>query len=321
MIGEKEVGKMSKVLVTGGAGFIGSHLVERLLDLGYEVRVLDNLSSGKRENLGRALSRVEFIRGDVRSMEDLRRAVSGVEAVFHMAANPEVRVGDPREHYENNILGTYLLLEAMRREGVKEIVFASSSTVYGEAEKLPTPESYGPLKPISVYGASKLACESLISSYTHTYGFKGVALRYANVVGPRAERGVVRDFVHKLKKNPRELEILGDGTQTKSYIWVEDAVEATIKAWLETGEGYEPYNVGSADAISVREIADIVVDEMGLEGVRYRFTGGVMGGRGWVGDVKYMHLDISKLMSLGWRPRYNSSEAVRLAARYFVENT
>ncbi len=312
---------MSKILVTGGAGFIGSHLVEKLLDMGYEVRVLDNLTSGKRENLEKVFSRIEFIQGDIRNIEDLKKAVSGVETVFHMAANPEVRIGDPREHYENNILGTYLLLEVMREKGVKDIVFASSSTVYGDAKQLPTPESYGPMKPISVYGASKLACESLISSYTHTYGFKGVVLRYANVVGPRAKRGVVKDFVYKLKKNPRELEILGDGTQTKSYIWIEDAVDATIKAWQETKERFEPYNVGSVDAISVKEIADIVVQEMGLSGVKYHFTGGVMGGRGWVGDVKYMHLDISKLMTLGWKPRYNSSEAVKLAARHFIKTT
>lgn len=303
-----------RVLVTGGAGFIGSHLVERLVARGYEVVVLDNLSSGSLENLRSVLGDVEFVRGDVRSREDVEKALRGVDAVFHFAANPEVRVGDPREHFEHNVFATFNVLEAMRRLGVSDIVFASSSTVYGDAEKLPTPEDYGPLKPISVYGASKLACEALISSYTHTFGFKGVALRYANVVGPRATRGVVKDFVRKLRENPRVLEILGDGTQRKSYVWIEDAVEATLLAWERTGGGFEAYNVGSEDAITVREVADIVVSAMGLSNVEYRFTGGVMGGRGWVGDVKNMHLDIGKLKKLGWSPRYTSRDAVRLAA-------
>jgi UDP-glucose 4-epimerase len=307
-----------RVLVTGGAGFIGSFLVERLHEEGFEVRVLDNFSSGSMRNLSRVQNFVEIVRGDVRNPRDLEEALRGVEAVFHFAANPEVRVGDPSEHFEHNIYATYLLLESMRRKNIREIVFASSSTVYGDAAKLPTPEDYT-LKPISVYGASKLACESLISSYAHTYGFKGVALRYANVVGPRATRGVVRDFVLKLRSNPRELEILGDGTQTKSYIWIDDAVDATLTAWEGTSGGFEAYNVGSEDAIPVREVADIVVAVMGLKDVKYRFTGGVMGGRGWVGDVKHMHLDIAKLRSLGWRPKYTSKEAVGKAAESLLK--
>jgi UDP-glucose 4-epimerase len=307
-----------RVLVTGGAGFIGSFLVERLHEEGFEVRVLDNFSSGSMRNLSRVQNFVEIVRGDVRNPRDLEEALRGVEAVFHFAANPEVRVGDPYEHFEHNIYATYLLLESMRRKSIREIVFASSSTVYGDAAKLPTPEDYT-LKPISVYGASKLACESLISSYAHTYGFKGVALRYANVVGPRATRGVVRDFVLKLRSNPRELEILGDGTQTKSYIWIDDAVDATLTAWGGTSGGFEAYNVGSEDAIPVREVADIVVAVMGLKDVKYRFTGGVMGGRGWVGDVKHMHLDIAKLRSLGWRPKYTSREAVGKAAESLLK--
>lgn len=306
-----------KVLVTGGAGFIGSFLAEKLLQKGFEVKILDNFSTGTLKNLSHIQDQVEIVRGDIRSPQDLEKAINGVDAVFHFAANPEVRIGDPGEHFEHNILATYLLLETMRKKNVKDIVFASSSTVYGDAQKLPTPEDSA-LKPISVYGASKLACESLISSYAHTYGFKGVALRYANVVGPRAIRGVIKDFILKLKANPRELEILGDGTQTKSYIWIDDAVDATILAWEKTKEGFEPYNVGSIDAISVKEVADIVVEVMGLRDVSYRFTGGVMGGRGWVGDVKYMHLDIAKLQRMGWSPKYSSREAVRKAAMSLV---
>ena len=308
-----------RALVTGGAGFIGSHLVEELLSEGLEVVVIDNFSSGRVDNLSGVAGNpnLKVVKGDVRDRALLEENLEGVDTVFHFAANPEVRVGDPREHFEHGILATFTLLEAMRRKDVKEIVFASSSTVYGEAEKLPTPEDYGPAKPISVYGASKLACEALISSYAHTYGFKGVALRYANVVGPRNRKGVIYDFVRKLLANPKRLVVLGDGTQTKSYIWIEDAIEATITAWKRSKGGFDAFNVGSEDAIPVRRVAEIVIEESGLRGVEIEFTGGVAGGRGWVGDVKVMHLDIGKLKALGWRPKYRSEEAVRLAARHY----
>jgi len=312
---------MEQVLVTGGAGFIGSYLVERLINEGYRVVVLDNFSVGTLDNLSRAIGSplLEVVKGDVRDPSAVSKALDGCSAVFHFAANPEVRYGVPTEHFEHNLRGTFTILEEMRKKDVRDIVFASSSTVYGDAEQLPTPEDYAPMKPISVYGASKLGCEALISSYTHTYGFRGVALRYANVVGPRSRRGVVYDFVRKLRANPRELEILGDGTQTKSYIWIEDAIEATIVAWRNMKGGFEAFNVGSEDAISVREIADIVVEVLGLSGVRYKFTGGIEG-RGWPGDVKYMHLDISKLKSLGWAPKYKSREAIRMAAEHLARN-
>lgn len=308
-----------RALVTGGAGFIGSHLVERLLAEGVEVLVIDNFSSGRVDNLSGSIGNplLKVVRGDVRDRALLEENMEGVEVVFHFAANPEVRVGDPKEHFEHNILATFTILEAMRRKDVSGIVFASSSTVYGEAGALPTPEDYGPLKPISVYGASKLACEALISSYTHTYSFKGAALRYANVVGPRNSKGVIYDFVRKLLRDPKRLVVLGDGTQTKSYIWVEDAIDATVTVWRHLMGGFEAFNVGSEDAIPVSRVAEVVIEEGGLKGVKVEYTGGVMGGRGWVGDVKVMHLDVRKLKSLGWRPRYRSEEAVRLAARHY----
>ncbi|MEZ0346308.1 MAG: NAD-dependent epimerase/dehydratase family protein [Infirmifilum sp.] len=307
------------VILTGGAGFIGSHLAEKLVNRGYSVTIIDNFSSGKPENLASVHGKVRLIKGDLRFPESFQDAFKEeVDTVFHFAANPEVRIGDPREHFENNIQATYHLLETMRKKDVRDIVFASTSTVYGDASILPTPEDYSPMKPISLYGASKLACESLLSSYAYTYGFKAVALRYANVVGPRAKRGVVKDFVSKLIANPLELEILGDGTQRKSYVWIEDAVEGTLIAWEKTDRGFEAYNVGSEDSITVLEVADIVVRVLGLKGVTYRLTGGVDGGRGWVGDVKYMHLKIDKLRSLGWRPKFGSREAVKMAAEAFL---
>jgi UDP-glucose 4-epimerase len=305
------------LLVTGGAGFIGSHLVRRLVAEGYAVTVFDDFSSGKRENLAdlEREGKIQVVEGDVTTLNGLDKAVRGTDAVFHLAANPEVRLGDPTVHFETNVRGTFNVLEAMRRAKVDSIVFASSSTVYGDASVIPTSETYSPLKPISVYGAAKLAGESLISAYCASYGLKGVVLRYANVVGPRLTHGVIHDFVEKLRANPRELEILGDGSQRKSYLYVDDAVSATVQCWKQTGSRFEVFNVGSDDDIDVRRIADIVLSEMGLSAVVYRYTGGIDGGRGWRGDVKYMRLDVSKLKSLGWSPRFGSEMAVRLACR------
>lgn len=284
---------------------------------GYAVTVFDDFSSGKRENLAdlEREGKIQVVEGDVTTLNGLDKAVRGTDAVFHLAANPEVRLGDPTVHFETNVRGTFNVLEAMRRAKVDSIVFASSSTVYGDASVIPTSETYSPLKPISVYGAAKLAGESLISAYCASYGLKGVVLRYANVVGPRLTHGVIHDFVEKLRANPRELEILGDGSQRKSYLYVDDAVSATVQCWKQTGSRFEVFNVGSDDDIDVRRIADIVLSEMGLSAVVYRYTGGIDGGRGWRGDVKYMRLDVSKLKSLGWSPRFGSEMAVRLACR------
>ena len=197
----------------------------------------------------------------------------------------------------------------------KTVLFTSSSTVYGEASRIPTPEDYAPLKPISVYGSSKLACEALIVGYAYAYGFKAVIYRLANIIGPRSTHGVVYDFVRKLRKNPRELEVLGDGTQTKSYLFIDDCVDAMLVGLEKAESQVEVFNIGSEDQIDVKTIANIVISEMGLKNVRLRFTGGVNGGRGWVGDVKNMLLETSRIKSRGWMPRHNSEESVRLAIR------
>ncbi|MEM2205076.1 MAG: GDP-mannose 4,6-dehydratase, partial [Candidatus Hadarchaeales archaeon] len=215
---------------------------------------------------------------------------------------------------KQNVLATFNLLEAMRACGVKRIAFSSSSTVYGEARTLPTPEDYGPLLPISLYGASKLAAEGLISAYCHTFGFRAWIFRFANIVGPRQTHGVILDFIQKLRKNPEELEILGDGNQNKSYLWVEDCVEAMLLAVERSTENPAIFNLGNTDRTTVRRVAEIVCEEMGLQ-PRFRFTGGR---RGWVGDVPEMLLDIAKICSLGWRPRYSSEEAVRRTVRVLL---
>ena len=312
-----------KVLVTGGAGFIGSHLVEALLSEGDDVIVLDNLSSGSLDNLrvSSGKSSFKFVRGDLKDFGGWNEALDGVKLVYHFAANPEVNVGatNPALHYQENLFATFMLLEALRKSrSAKNIVFASTSTVYGEASTLPTPESYGPLLPISTYGASKLGCEALLSSYSYTHGMRALILRLGNCVGSRTRHGVIVDFIRKLKSDARALEILGDGTQEKSYIHVEDFLDATRfmkDRFLSSERPVDVYNLSSADQITVKRIAEIVAQQMGLRAVKMRFTGGVDGGRGWLGDVKQMHLSIEKLGKLGWTPKLNSEAAVSRAAK------
>ena len=318
----------SRVLVTGGAGFIGSHFVDRLMRMDCFVRVVDDLSGGDLGNVEGWLgdSRFEFVRGDLKDSGVAEKAVDGVDVVFHLAANPEVRVAevDPSVHFRENLVTTFNVLEAMRKsETARLIVFFSSSTVYGEPEEFPTCEDYGPVLPISVYGASKLGCEALMCAYRHTFGVRGLVFRLANVVGGRSGHGVIPDFVRKLRENPEELEILGDGSQSKSYLHVEDLVDAVfvaLRRFIDEKEFFEVYNVGSLDRVGVKRIAEIVCDEIGLQGLEFRFTGGVDGGRGWKGDVKTMLLSVDKLVSLGWRPKLNSEEAVRLVCRELLRS-
>jgi UDP-glucose 4-epimerase len=302
-----------KALVTGGAGFIGSSLCEALLGEGYQVVAYDDLSTGSLPNVSALKGRAgfEFVKGDCREMGEVRPVVRGSDAIFHLAASAEVRLNrtSPQEMFEENVTATQVLLEAARSSNATSFVFASSSTVYGEPRVFPTPEDYSPLQPISIYGATKLASESMISGYGATYGLDATILRLANIVGRRCERGVIRDFVSGLKSDPARLRILGDGSQRKSYLHVDDCVSAFLLA-SRKAKGVSVINVGSEDQAGVVEIADAVAEEMGLH-PRYEFTGGVDGGRGWKGDVKEMVLDVGKLKGLGWKPSSGSIGAVR----------
>lgn len=307
---------MSYVVITGGAGFIGSHLTKRLINEGYQVKVLDNFSYGKPEYLAQCNKDKLIVKKvDLKEFSETLKELKGAEVIFHLAADPEVRTSaiNPKSHYENNVQSTFNILEAMRLNNIKYLVFTSSSTVYGEAKVIPTPEDH-PLEPISIYGLTKLVCEELIKGYVKTFSIKALILRLANIVGSNSTHGVILDFIKKLKANPFELEILGDGTQRKSYLHITDCVNAIIQSYKHfiDGElGLEVYNIGNYDALSVIEIAEIVTKEMGLEDVNFRLTGGVNGGRGWKGDVKFMLLSISKLLSIGWKPSLNSKEAVK----------
>jgi UDP-glucose 4-epimerase len=307
---------MREALVTGGGGFIGSHLVDRLVSDGWSVKILDNFSSGRMENIARysGNSCVKVLNVDLKNLQDIYNNVKDVDVVFHYAANPEVRVSttNPDIHFNENIVATFNLLEAMRKNNVGEIVFASSSSVYGEPEVIPVGED-APLKPVSVYGASKAACESLMHAYSRLYGIRAVVLRYANVVGPRLRHGVIHDLIMKLRGDPCRLEILGDGTQSRSYIYIDDAVEATITAHMKSKGYFEVFNVSSEGWITVKDVADIIVEVMGLENVEYIFKP-VLHGVGWPGDVKRIALKIDKLKGLGFKPLMNSREAVKRTA-------
>ncbi|MFL2493813.1 MAG: NAD-dependent epimerase/dehydratase family protein [Candidatus Thalassarchaeum sp.] len=302
-------------LVTGGAGFIGSHLVDRLVSEGKTVKVLDNFSSGRMEFLSHheGSGIVEVVKADLLDPGAVRGVMSDVDVVHHMAANPDIRLGTTVTDTDlmQGTVATYNVLEAMRLEDVGEISFSSSSAVYGEAEIMPTPETYGPIKPISLYGASKLASEALITAWCGTFGAKSWIHRFANIVGPRGTHGVIYDFIHKLKSNPGRLEVLGDGMQEKSYMSAHDCVQAMVHLIDNTDSDVNLYNLGTGDTCSVRRIAEIVVEESGLEGVSIEYTGG---DRGWAGDVPKTSLDVESLFSTGFRPEMMSEAAIRHTA-------
>jgi UDP-glucose 4-epimerase len=313
--------KSMKTVVTGGAGFIGSHLVDALVARGDVVTVIDNLSTGDLRHIAGHLGSgtVRFVRGDL-LLDGWQDAFSGADRVYHIAADPDVRAsaGSPAQVYAQNVTATVRVLEAMRESGTSEIVFTSTSTVYGEADIIPTPEVYPGMEPISIYGGTKLACEAMIASYAHTYGWRSRVFRFANIIGERSNHGVIWDFIHKLRANPGELEILGDGKQAKSYLSVSACVEAVLYAVSHSDEPFACFNIGSEDWIDVTSIAHIVTEEMGLSGVTFRYTGG---DRGWVGDVPRMLLSVEKLKALGWRPDVTSEASVREATRALIRET
>lgn len=310
---------LDSVMVTGGAGFIGSHLVENLVANDHKTIVYDNFSTGKMINLRSVKNskNLFIINEDLNNPFKLKKLLKNVKTVFHIAAYPDVKTGfaDPSRVFEKNILSTFNLLENLRKSNVERILFASSSVVYGEPSQIPTPETYGPLLPISQYGSSKLACEALISSYCDNYGMSGVIVRFANVVGSRSNHGVIFDFIKKLKKNKKELRYLGSGKQTKSYLHIKDCIEGILFCLENNSKKVDVFNLGNNDRIDVLAIAKIVCKNMNLNNVKMIQAGGTKDGRGWVGDVRQMHLDISKISKFGWNPKQSSKSAVDLASR------
>jgi UDP-glucose 4-epimerase len=306
------------ILVTGGAGFIGSHLVDRLLLDGHSVTAADNLSTGMREFLAEADGQpgFEFVETDLlRDVDELREIVRAADAVFHLAANADVRHGweHPGLDLSQSVIVTHNVLEAMRLTGTSRILFASTGSVYGETAVIPTPEDAPMPVQTSLYGASKLAAEAYIEAYAEGVGFRATIFRFVSVLGPRYTHGHVIDFVRSLRVDPAKLPILGDGTQRKSYLEVSDCV-AAMASVLEEREQVEIYNLAVDDSCTVTESAGWICERLGVQ-PRFEYTGG---DRGWVGDIPHIHLDISKIRSTGWTPKFSIREAVEHTVDYLL---
>jgi UDP-glucose 4-epimerase len=304
---------VSRLFIAGGAGFIGSHLTHELLSRpDHEVVVYDNLVSGDVSYLEGLLDhpRLHLIHADLRESEKVVEAMRGADHVYLLAANPDIAaaVTDPGIDFWQGTYLTHNVIEAVRVNGVPRITYASGSGVYGDRGTREVDEEFGPLIPMSTYGASKLGCEALLAAYAHMFGINAVVFRFANVVGARQTHGVTYDFVRRLLDDPTELRILGNGSQSKSYIHVTDAVAAMLTLADRDWQGFEIFNAGTGDYVTVTEIADLVVEMMGLADVRYEYTGG---SRGWKGDVPVVRFRSDKLASLGWRCRHSSIEALR----------
>ena len=307
-----------KFFVTGGAGFIGSHLVDRLMQQG-DVTVYDNLSLGKKEFIDHHLSKknFKFIKADLLNIKKLQESMKGHDAVFHMAANSDISFGTTQTDVDlkQGTLATYNVLDSMRLCSIEKIIFSSTSAVYGEADIFPTPESYGAKLPISLYGASKLAAEGMISAYCHLYGMQAWIFRFANIIGERSTHGVMHDFVRKLRKNPKRLEILGDGNQRKPYLYVKDCADGMVYGFKHAKDEVNVFNLGCDGNTSANEIAKMIIEEMKLENVKIEYTGGK---RGWKGDVPLVNYDTSKMKKLGWKPSLTSDKAVRKAIKIYL---
>ena len=291
-----------KFFITGGAGFIGSHFVDYLLKKKHKVIVYDNLILGSKKNLSKNFQNknFKFIKGDILNYQKLKSSMKNVNVVIHLAANSDIikSSNDPIIEIKNGTMGTSNVLEAMRFNNIKEIIFTSSNVVYGEVKKLPIKENYGPLFPISFYGASKLACEALISAYCHNYKFKSWIFRFANVVGPRTTHGIIFDFFRKVNKNKNELIVLGDGNQSKPYIHVDDIVRAAYYIYCNIKKEVNFFNLGTDGFTSVKKIAKEFLKFMNLKDTKIIYKGGK---RGWPGDVSKVRLDNNKVKKTGYK--------------------
>ncbi len=313
--------RVKRVFVTGGAGFIGSHLVDRLLTDGYEVTVFDNLSSGRRENVAchAGKSGFRFVEADLVDLEKTAAEMKGHDLVWHMAANTDIPGGFTRTDMDlkNCVTATYNVVEAMRRNGIRDLIFPSTGAVYGDlCRTTPCPENSGPLLPVSLYAAGKIASEAFISAYCHLFGLRAWMFRFGNVIGSRMTHGVIFDFIQKLKKNPAELEILGDGNQEKNYFLVEECLDGMAYAFLNIplteDKPCDLFNLGTASVSNVKKIASILFEEMNLKDVRIKIAGGL---RSWPGDQPRVYMTIEKMKALGWKAKLHSDDAVRTAAR------
>ena len=311
---------MSSYVVTGCAGFIGSNLVDRLLSCGHRVIGVDNFSTGQRKFLNSALSHSNFklFEIDLLDLDKLKQAFAGGETVFHLAANADVRFGTdhPRRDLEQNTIATYNVLEAMRANAIQKIAFSSTGSVYGESPVVPTPED-GPF-PVqtSLYGASKAAGEGLISAYCEGFGFQSCIFRFVSILGERYTHGHVFDFYHKLKQDPTRLPVLGNGKQRKSYLYVQDCIDAMLLAMDKSKEKVNIYNLGVDGYCEVNDSIGWISAELGVS-PKLEYSGG---DRGWIGDNPFIFLDTKKIQSLGWKPKFSIREGVIKTVEYLRAN-
>ncbi len=307
------------VLVTGGAGFIGSHITDQLIGVGCSVTVFDNLKTGKIANNNLVISNknFNFKKGDLLDMDSIQEAMKGVDTVYHMAANADVRGGikDTTIDIKQGILATHNLLEAMRGNKVKKLVYASSAVVYGEPTSFPTTEGYCPIQ-TSLYGASKYSCEALIQAYCEYFDMNASIFRFASVIGPRYPHGVILDIFEKIKRNKSEIEILGDGSQRKSYVHVKDLIRAIEIGTSKSTKKVDIFNIGNKETIFVREVVDLICQEMEVPRIKRKYSGGQ---RGWVGDSPQVELSTEKLRGLGWTESKSTRNSIKETVDYLKE--
>ena len=312
---------MNKIFLTGGAGFIGSNLADRLAaDAAREVVVYDNFSTGRELFLAQALAKpnVRIVKGDLQDTERLTQAMRGCDFVFHLAANADVRFGTehPRKDLEQNTLATFNVLEAMRQNGVKRLAFSSTGSVYGEATVIPTPETAPFPIQTSLYGASKLACEGLIAAYAEGFGIQSYIFRFVSILGERYTHGHVFDFYRKLLRDPARLEILGDGHQRKSYLYIQDCLDAIFCAIEKAADKVNIFNLGTDEYCEVNDSAGWIAETLGLS-PKFEYTGGR---QGWIGDNPFIFLDCAKICALGWQPKLTIREGIIRTLKYLQEN-
>jgi len=303
-----------KFAITGGSGFIGRNLIKRLLKDGHDISVFDPIQKEFQLRLKEVLNEINFKIIDLEDLESVKREFKNFDVVVHLSASANTSITQKKTDVDlkQGTISTYNVLEAMRINKIKKIIFASAPAVYGYPIKIPTKENTGMLFPISLYGASKLASEGLISAFCHLFDMKSWIFRLGNVVGPDMTRGVISDFVKKLRQDPTQLEIFGNGKQKKDVIFVNDVIEAIIFAFEKSNEIVNVFNLSSGSTITVDEIALIILEEMKLKNVNFKYTGGE---GGWRGDPPIIKLDISKLVGLGWKPKYDSRQAIKFAVK------
>lgn len=311
---------MTRYFITGGAGFIGSNLADRLLALGHAVTVYDNFSTGQRRFIERALAHANFrlIEGDTLDAPALERAIQGHDWVFHLAANADVRFGTdhPSRDLEQNTIATHNVLEAMRKAGIKQIAFSSTGSVYGEPTVFPTPEDCPFPVQTSLYAASKLAGEGLISAFCAGFGFKACIFRFVSILGERYSHGHVFDFLRKLKADPTRIEVLGNGKQRKSYLYVQDCISAMLHAIERIDAGVQVFNLGAPEYCTVDQSLSWICERVGLQ-PRREYSGGE---RGWIGDSPFIYLDTARITQLGWKPQMSIRQAVMKTVDYLQAN-